>query len=189
MWFTPTPDVILPGPFICLLPWASGPPRPPPLITSADYNPLIRAHWEPVEKVLCDICVRCYSFSDQYKIKDFSEGGGQNFWPPLAVFCFPWNIFLFKNVNDTIKIHQHSKVGGFTNLVTITEPKNNLFARKTNFNFLTLTLSHNSITASQPVAQLVWVCAQYIQFLITPLMACSYVKSFTCSYCTVKWPI
>ena len=149
MWFTPTPDVILPGPFICLLPWASGPLRPPPLITSADYNPLISAHWEPVEKVLCDICVRCYSFSDQYKIKDFSEGGGQNFWPPLAVFCFPWNIFLFKNVNDTIKIHQHSKVGGFTNLVTITEPKNNLFARKTNFNFLTLTSSHNWITASQ----------------------------------------
>ena len=33
------------------------------------------AHWPPVEIESCDICVRCYSFSDQYKIKDFSEGG------------------------------------------------------------------------------------------------------------------
>ena len=44
MWYTPTPDVILPGPFICHLPRACGPPRPPPLITLADpqdYNPLI----------------------------------------------------------------------------------------------------------------------------------------------------
>ena len=33
---TPTPDVILPGPFICHLPRACGPPRPPPQITLAN---------------------------------------------------------------------------------------------------------------------------------------------------------
>ena len=118
MWFTPTPDVILPGPFICHLPRACGPPR---LITLADpqldYNPQIRLHWQPVEIVLCDICVRCYSFRcfSLTNAKDFSEGGGKISGPHWLFFVSP-GIFFVKNVNDTIKIHQYSKIGGFTNL-------------------------------------------------------------------------
>ena len=46
-------------------------------------------------------------FQWPYKIKDFTEGGEQDFWPPLAVFCLPWN------VNDTIKIRSTLKNRGF----------------------------------------------------------------------------
>ena len=93
MWFTPTPDVILHGPFICHLPRAPEAPSPITLADpQLDYNPL-RAHWQPVEIVLCDICVRCYSFSDQYKIKDFSEGGGKISGPHWLFFVSP-GIFL-----------------------------------------------------------------------------------------------
>ena len=55
--------------------------------------------------MLCDICVRCYSFSDQYKIKDFSSRGGKISGPHWLFFISPGILILFKTSHGHMHTH------------------------------------------------------------------------------------